>query len=69
MENDPSLTPPPKIWDFPYVSLFFFFKGSLRDYCRFVMNNFSVSQSLWFTITYSDNISNTTPIDNVMVLY
>ena len=30
MENDPRWPPPPKIWDFPYVSSFFFLKASLR---------------------------------------
>ena len=29
MENDPLLTPPPKIWNFPYVSSLFFLKASL----------------------------------------
>ena len=31
MENDPLLTPPSKIWNFPYVSSLFFLKASLRD--------------------------------------
>ena len=30
MENDP-LLPPPKIWNFPYVSSIFFLKASLID--------------------------------------
>ena len=29
MENDPRLTPPLKIWNFPYVSSLFFLKASL----------------------------------------
>ena len=29
MENDPLLTPPPKIWNFPYVLSLFFLKASL----------------------------------------
>ena len=27
MENDPSLTPPPKIWNFPYVLSLLFFES------------------------------------------
>ena len=27
MENEPLLTPPPKIWNFPYVSSLFFFES------------------------------------------